>query len=129
MEMQIVGRVTKNAKVSTTKSGKEVINFDVAVNEKYKVKATGELKSSTKFIQCAMWRGTSLAPYLTKGKLLQLTGDIDARGYLNKEGKPAAALTLRVIKLTFLEKSRDKTNTQPAAAAGEVSEAADDLPF
>ena len=127
MEMQIVGRITKNAKVAATKSGKEVINFDVAVNERYKVKATGELKSSAKFVQCSMWRGVSLAQYLTKGKLLQLTGDIDARGYINKDGKPAAALTLRVIKLTFLEKSGDKTNTQPAAVA--VSEAADDLPF
>jgi single-strand DNA-binding protein len=128
MEMQIVGRLTKNAKVSATKSGKEVINFDVAVNEKYKVKATGELKSATKFVQCSMWRATSLAKYLTKGKLVQLTGDVGANAYVNKDGKAIGVLTLKVIKLTFLEKSGEKQSTQTAAAEA-VGTTVDDLPF
>ena len=56
MEMQIVGRLTKEAKVNTTKTGKQVIGFNVAVNEKYRVKATGELKSNTKLINFSTHR-------------------------------------------------------------------------
>lgn len=128
MEMQIVGRLTKNAKVSATKTGKQVINFDVAVNERYKVKATGELKSATKFVQCSMWRAVSLAQYLTKGKLLQLTGDVDATAYINKDDEAKGVLALRVVKLTFLEKAGDKADARPVAAVA-AEEPADDLPF
>lgn len=131
MELQIVGRLTKNAQVNTTPSGKEVINFDVAVNERYRVKATGELKSDTKYVQCAMWFGASLSKYMLKGKQVHITGDIGTNAYLTKDNKPAAVLTLRVNKINLLDKKDDAASlsqaTTPATPAG--GEETDDLPF
>ena len=133
MEMQIVGRLTKEAKVNTTKTGKQVIGFDVAVNEKYRVKATGELKSNTKYVQCSMWFGISLAKYLTKGKQLLVTGDVDARAYINKDSKAVGKLVLRVTKIKFLDGKGEDANTAPQATTAQApvthSEPADDLPF
>jgi len=133
MEMQIVGRLTKEAQVNTTTSGKQVINFDVAVNEKYRVKATGELKSNTKYLECSMWFGITLAKYLTKGKQLLVTGDVDVRAYINKDNKPVGKLTLRVTKIKFLDgKGEDTKAAQQAAPANTPAtgtENTDDLPF
>ena len=133
MEMQIVGRLTKEAKVNTTKTGKQVIGFNVAVNEKYRVKATGELKSNTKYVQCSMWFGISLAKYLTKGKQLLVTGDVDAGAYINKDSKAVGKLILRVTKIKFLDSKGEDANTAPQAAPAQApvtnSEPADDLPF
>jgi single-strand DNA-binding protein len=133
MEMQIVARLTKEAKVNTTKTGKQVINFDVAVNEKYRVKATGELKSNTKYVECSMWYGIPLAKYLTKGKQLLVTGDVDARAYINKDKKAVGKLVLRVTKIKFLDSKGEDANTAPQAAPAQApvtnSEPADDLPF
>ena len=133
MEMQIVARLTKEAKVNTTKTGKQVINFDVAVNEKYRVKATGELKSNTKYVECSMWYGISLAKYLTKGKQLLVTGDVDARAYINKDSKAVGKLVLRVTKIKFLDGKGEDANTAPQATTAQApvthSEPADDLPF
>lgn len=89
MEMQIVGRITQNAEVKTTNSGKEVVNFSVAVNEQFRVKATGELKSNTIYVECSMWRSASLAQYLTTGKLLLVTGDIGVRAYTGTDTRVA----------------------------------------
>ncbi len=136
MEMQIVARLTKDAKVNTTKSGKQVINFDLAVNEKFRVKATGELKSNTKYVECSMWYGFSLAKYLTKGKQLLVTGDVDARAYTNKDNKAVCKLVLRVTKIKFLDGKGEDTNAEPQAAPAQAiaggakgAEPADDLPF
>ena len=133
MEMQIVGRLTKEAQVNTTTSGKHVINFDVAVNEKYRVKATGELKSNVKYVECSMWYGITLAKYLTKGKQLLITGDVDVRAHINKDNKPVGKLTLRVTKIKLLDGNGDDTNAEPqpvqAHAPATGTENADDLPF
>ena len=36
--MELTGRVTADAVVSTTKSGKEVVEFSIAINDYYKPK-------------------------------------------------------------------------------------------
>lgn len=130
METQIVGRLTADARVNTTNSGKQVVNFDVAVNERYRVKVTGELKSNVQFVQCSFWFNSVVAKFLTKGKLVEIKGDVGVKAYLNREGKPAASLTLRAIKIKFHDKSISEgknTNAVPAAATNE--EGADNLPF
>lgn len=133
MEMQIVGRLTKPAVVNTIPAGRDVINFDVAVNEKYRVKGSGELKSNTKYVECAMWFGIGLAKYLSKGKQVLVTGDVGVRAYTNKDNKPVGKLTFRVIKIQLLDGKGDDTDMEPkpipegAAATG--TESGDDLPF
>jgi len=48
----IRGCITKNAEVKSIGSGKEVVNFSVAVNEKYKAK-DGQEKERVAFLNCA----------------------------------------------------------------------------
>ncbi len=50
--MNIVGRLTRDAKVSTLESGKRVVNFSVAVNEQY-LNKQGERVELTEYFDCA----------------------------------------------------------------------------
>lgn len=71
--MNIVGRLTENAQVQTLSNGKQVVNFSVAVNDNYRNKA-GENVQQTSFFDCAYWLSMGVAPYLTKGTLVELEG-------------------------------------------------------
>ncbi len=53
--MEITARVTADAKVNTLKDERQVVNFNVAINDSYKPKDGREIKKMATFIQCAYW--------------------------------------------------------------------------
>jgi single-strand DNA-binding protein len=64
--MNIIGRLTQDAKVSTLPNEKQVVNFSVAVNDSYKNKQ-GERVQLTEYFNCAYWISPNVAKVLTKG--------------------------------------------------------------
>ncbi|MBO9587042.1 MAG: single-stranded DNA-binding protein, partial [Flavobacterium sp.] len=52
--MEITGRVTADAKVRRV-GEKEVLNFRIAVNDRYKSAGSSEYKEVTTFINCSYW--------------------------------------------------------------------------
>ena len=84
--MQITARVTADAKVSTLKDEKQVVNFNVAINDSYKPKDSGEVKKVATFIQCAYWINPAIAKHLTKGTLVELCGRIGVSAYKDMQG-------------------------------------------
>lgn len=125
----LVGRVTRNAEVKTTKNDKQVVNFSIAVNDNYKSKG-GEAKEVVRYFNCAYWVATGIAKHLTRGTLVELNGRIGLNTYENMEGKTIASLTMHVnnIKLHGKGKGKSEAAEQPATAAL-PAEASDDLPF
>ena len=67
--MELTGRLTADAKVSTLKDERKVVNFSIAINDRYKT-ANGEVKEITTIINCAYWVNPNIAPYLSKGTLV-----------------------------------------------------------
>ncbi|WP_353151526.1 single-stranded DNA-binding protein [Chryseobacterium sp.] len=90
--MNINGRLTKDATVSKTTTGKEVVNFTIAVNDGYKNKQ-GEWVDTTEFIDCAFWRTSVVASWLKQGLFVELYGQISTRAWIGKDGAPQAGLT------------------------------------
>ncbi len=64
--MEITARLTGDAKLSTLKDERQVVNFNVAVNDSYKTKDS-ELKKVTTYFHCSYWMNPGIAQYLTKG--------------------------------------------------------------
>lgn len=128
--MEITARLTGDAKVITLKNEKQVVNFNVAINDSYKAKGSSEVKKVTTYIQCSYWINPGIAQYLTKGKLVQLYGQIGANAYNNMQGEPKASLTFYVksIKLHGGSKS-EIAKTTAFTASNELTESSDDLPF
>lgn len=124
----VIGRLTANAKITTTKDDRKVVNFTIAQNDRFKVKGTGEVKQFTTYFQCSYWMGTGIAAHLQKGMLVEVVGRIGVNAWQNAEGGIIANPTLHVQFVKLHGKAKD------AAAPQTVSEpvttvAEDDLPF
>jgi len=130
--MLFTGRLTAKATVNAVKGDKQVINFTVAINQKWKNKA-GEKKEKTAFVDCAYWRNSGIAEYLTKGAVVEISGWMEAQGYQSKTDGIKARLicTCDTIKLFSLlakaEPKAEKKETAPVADGAAPDE--DDLPF
>lgn len=128
----IIGRLTKDAVVKTFESGKAVVNFDIAQTDTYRTK-TGEKKVDTRFIRCAYWANTGVAPYLRKGGLVEIEGRMNVDAYIGKDNNAVGVLTMNVRKITLHGAKGGNQTLQPAMAtvtvAPSTTEPADDLPF
>ena len=138
--MEITGRVTADAEVRTTKSGKELTSFSIAIKDSFRPKG-GELKTVTTYIKCAYWRSTKVAAWVKKGALLTLAGRIGMDVYTNMQGEAAGSLTFNVSEIKVLAFPRRKEGSETANAApnsttgftgtgsGNTGNTPDDLPF
>lgn len=132
------GNLGKDAEVKHLPSGDTVTEFSVAVKAGY-----GK-NEKTIWAKCSYWnkRGEAVAPYLTKGQLVGISGELSINEYTNKDGENKVSLEVRVNDLTLLGKRdseqsapRDPaepraTAAQPAAAlASSFSDFEDDIPF
>lgn len=84
--MNIIGRLTKDAQISTLPSDKQVVNFSVAVNDSYRNKL-GERVEHTEYFNCAYWISTNVAKVLIKGTLVELNGRVSARAWIGGDGR------------------------------------------
>ena len=125
--MEIIGRLTADATVRTTKDGREVVHFAVAVNDRYKPKDGSDLKKTTSFFECSYWISTRIAAFLLKGTLVELSGRVGFNIYKDLKGEPKGSLTFHVNSLKLHSGKRAGEEVQPAAAT--ASEPAENLPF
>jgi single-strand DNA-binding protein len=124
----IIGRLTADAEVKQLDNGKQVMNYTVAKNSRYKPKGSDEVKQKVTYFNCASWGGFGVAPYLKKGTLVEVSGDIDAKGYTDKDGKVKAKLVMNVQKIDLHAKPT-ATTTNQTAPANQAADGSDDLPF
>jgi len=129
---------------------KKVVNFSVAVNDSYKAK-NGEKVTQTEFFDCSYWLATGIAQYLTKGSIVELSGRLSTRAWLDNDGKPKAGLNFHTAAITLhgggngnaenetqAQQQENESENTTSAAATPVYEAEvlpngaaadDDLPF
>ena len=101
--MELTGRLVADATVRAVNADKNVTGFRVAVNRNYK--SQGEQKQETAYVDCTYWRTDAIAPYLTKGMLVQLHGFMTAEPWVNRDGEPMASLKFRTDEINMLTKS------------------------
>jgi single-strand DNA-binding protein len=114
--MEITGRLVADAIVRAVNGDKNVTNFRIAINRSYS--SQGEKKEETTYVDCGYWRTDALAPYLTKGLLVQLYGHMSARPWVNRDGEPMASLNFHTNEITLLGKSA-KSDNGKAGQAGD----------
>jgi single-strand DNA-binding protein len=137
LKMQAIGLLGKDATISEYNS-KKVINFDIAITEKWK-DAQGNTKERTTWVNCSWWtERLGIVEYLKKGSHIYVEGTPTTNAYVDKQGKPGASLVCRVAQMQLLRSTAPKADQNNAvnAAAAPLSMApdtpptpADDLPF
>ena len=126
--MNIIGRLTKDAEVRTIRDQQQVVNFSVAIDASYR-KKNGERVKRTTFFDCSYWRTANVAPYLTKGTLVELTGTPKARGWKGSDGEIHASLNFQTDLIILHGRGTNKDDITTPQATQAPSPAEDDLPF
>jgi single-strand DNA-binding protein len=100
--LNAIGNIGKDASIRYTPNGDAVAGFSFALTSGYGDKAI------TTWLNCSIWgkRAETLAPMLTKGTKIGLTGELTNRPY-NKDGVEKYSLDLRVNDVTLLGKKSD----------------------
>ena len=107
-----VGNLGSDCETRFTPKGDAVTSFNVAVKSGY-----GE-KALTTWVNCNLWgkQAESLAPYLTKGQKVAVSGEAGLREYTTKDGTTGKSLEVRVNSVTLVGgKSEVKEDEKPKA--------------
>lgn len=123
----VIGRLTADAKIAELTDGRKVVNFTIAHNDRFKPKASDEVKQVTTYYNCAYWIGTGIAAHLTKGTLIETGGRIGINAWNNLQGEAKASLTLHANYIDLLAKVKGNAAAAPTEKSATTS--ADDLPF
>ena len=124
---QFTGNLGNQAEQRYTGNGDSIVSFSVAVKSGYGDKAI------TTWVRCSMFgkMGESVLPYLTKGALVGVSGELANREYTDKEGQKRSILEVRVNDLTLLG-GKPEQSERPAAkqeAKQQSHELESDIPF
>lgn len=137
----LMGRLVQNPELKHTPQDVAVTAFTLAVDRDRKDQ-NGERKAD--FIEIVAWRNTAeyVCKYLTKGRMVVVSGRLQFRDYTDKEGNKRKAAEVVADTVYFADSRRDATdetrpNTAPAASKApptiEYEEVPmlsdDDLPF
>lgn len=101
----LVGRLTKDIDLRSTRDGKSVAQFTLAVDRDKK-------DSGADFINCIAWGKSAeiLERYVHKGDMLGIIGKIQTRNYEDRTGKKVYVTEVMVDRFQFLER---KQNPEP----------------
>jgi len=101
----VIGRLVKDAEIIESGLRKAIV-FPVAVNHSYKDEK-GEMVKHTNFYDTAKWYNNDVGiekqlSFLKKGVLVAIEGFPKARGYMSKENKIEAKITITVSQYSVL---------------------------
>ena len=85
----IVGNLTRDPEIRHTSDGKAIANLNVATNETWKDKATGERKEKAEFHRVVIFSeplAKVAEAYLKKGSTVYLEGALQTRKWTDKDG-------------------------------------------
>lgn len=121
--MVLIGRLTKDASVTTLKDDRKVVNFTVALNDRYKKKGSDTWEQVATYVNCAYWISTEVATRLTKGSLVELTGRLYVNAYTDMKGEAKGSINCHVDSIKIHHQAK------AVATAPKVAEPTEDLPF
>ena len=147
---QVIGNVTREPEMRTTTNGQNVATLGVATNERWKDKASGEMKERAEFHNVVLWGDLAKEAQagIKKGQRVFVSGRVQTRSWETKEGAKrytteviADQVTLLGLKnpeaVASISEGRSSDQAEPVGvAATQIPEIkyeseikAEDLPF
>lgn len=116
--IELTGRLTKDADIRQTQSGKTVATFTLAVNRPFARKDSGQ--QTADFIRCQAWERTAdvLRQYTHKGSQIGVSGRLQTREYDGKDGKRQFISEVIVEQMDLLDSRREAQESQSAQQTG-----------
>lgn len=108
--LTIIGNLTSDPELRTTPNGKNVCNFNVAVNRRNKIEGQPEAD----FFRVSAWNqlAENCGKYLAKGRKVCVVGAVSVRTYQTQNGKHGASLEVNATEVEFLSSKGDSVDRQ-----------------
>lgn len=137
---QIIGNLGRDPEMRYLPSGDAVANISVATTEKWKDKASGEMKEHTEWHRISFFGKLAeiAGQYLKKGSTVYVEGKIQTRKYTDKDGAEKFATEIKgeVMKMIGGKSEHGEQQAAPAkqparqaAAPSGFEDMDDDIPF
>lgn len=122
----LMGRLTKDADIRSTQSGKVVASFTLAVDRPY----TQNGKKEADFIACQIWGKSAevLGKSVHKGQRVLLEGRLQIRQYTDKNGNKRTAAEVVTDHFEFIER-KEQTAPQSMEDFGQQMPFDEEIPF
>lgn len=123
----IIGNLTRDPDTRSTKSGKTVCSFSVAVNR------TGrEMGEEAEYFTVTSWErlGENCAKFLAKGKKVAVSGPVSLKHYETKSGEKRSYMEIRANEVEFLSApQKTPLNANEGQSDGFSDVSTEDIPF
>ena len=98
----IVGNLTRDPELRSTRDGISVCSFTVAVNRRVRNAEAGQPEAD--FFRVTAWRalGENCSKYLSKGRKVAVTGSVSVSTYTGNDGNTRASLEVTADDVEFL---------------------------
>ena len=105
----IIGNLTGDPAIRTTRDGISVCDFTVAVNGRRK-------EDPAQFFRVSAWRqmGENCHKYLAKGRKVCVTGAVSAHPYQGNDGATRVSLDIQASEVEFLSPASSDSQQQSA---------------
>ena len=128
-ETMIIANLGSDGEMRYTANGTPVVNFRAAVNRSW-VGQDGQKQEKTTWFRINYWgkAAEAVVPYLTKGKLVMVKGELeDPKPYQAKDGSWVASLEIKANSIKLLGGSGGNAANHQATSGG-ASQSHDDAP-
>lgn len=124
------GRLTADVELKQTPQGVSVSTFSIAVNRR----TSKDQEQQADFINCQAWRNTAefISKYFKKGSSICVSGSIQTRTWVDKNGQNRYATEVVVDEAYFVDAKADTGSDFPLGSTTPKFEEVnpdDDLPF
>jgi single-strand DNA-binding protein len=101
----ICGRLTRDPELRTTSTGKDVVEFSIAVNKRIKP-AEG---ADADFFRVKAWGQTAsyVGEYIGRGRLVSVDGRLESRKYTDKDGNAREIVEIVAENVNALDRPRE----------------------
>ena len=112
----ITGNLTRDPELRETPSGFQVLNFGVAVNDRWKNQQTQQWEDRPNFVDCTMFgnRAESGSRFLAKGSKVAIEGKLRWSQWEAQDGSKRSKLEVVVDELEFMSRDGQQQGQQRA---------------
>ena len=103
--VELIGRLGADPEVRYTPNGDAVANLNIATNEEWTDKQTGERKEQTEWHRCVLWRRLAeiANEYLRKGARVYVSGQLKTRKWQDHSGADRYTTEVQVRDMIMLD--------------------------
>jgi single-strand DNA-binding protein len=106
----------KNPELRTTTTGKDVVEFSIAVNKRIKPK---DGSADADFFRVTAWEQTAryINDYLGKGRLISVDGRLETRKFTDKDGNAREVVVVVADNVNALDRPKDDASNAQGTEA------------